>query len=179
MNASPGKLIRASDALVALLRAADTIWNASRLFFSRWDISPSQFNVLNLLRENAAGVSQSELSRQLVMHRSNATGLVDRLEARGLLARKDVEVDRRAYRVVLTARGAALVSEILPHYYAAADRLWAAIPPSRLERLLADLRQTAQTAEQIGAEYPMNPGGEQSPRSKKRHAPSKSSDNQQ
>ena len=38
------------QALLQLLRTADTVWNSSRVFFARWDISPSQFNVLNLLR---------------------------------------------------------------------------------------------------------------------------------
>jgi hypothetical protein len=36
-------------ALLQLLRTAENLWNASRLFFGRWDLSPSQFNVLNLL----------------------------------------------------------------------------------------------------------------------------------
>ena len=66
-------------ALLQLLRTSDTVWNASRLFFARWDLGPSQFNVLNLLH-GVAGLSQTELSRELIMHRSNVTGLVDRLE---------------------------------------------------------------------------------------------------
>ena len=41
--------------LMELLRTADTVWNASRVFFERWDLSPSQFNVLNLLHLNPAG----------------------------------------------------------------------------------------------------------------------------
>ena len=36
-------------ALLQLLRTAENLWNASRVFFGRWDLSPSQFNVLNLL----------------------------------------------------------------------------------------------------------------------------------
>src|ERR1035438_1816121 len=68
------------QALMELLRTADTLWNASRVFFERWDLSPSQFNVLNLLHLNPEGLSQTDLSRQLIMHRSNLTGLVDRLE---------------------------------------------------------------------------------------------------
>jgi len=82
-------------ALLELLRTADTVWNASRVFFERWDLSPSQFNVLNLLHANPAGLSQTDLSRQLIMHRSNLTGLVDRLEKRGLVARREVAADRR------------------------------------------------------------------------------------
>ena len=77
------------QALIELLRTAETLWNASRVFFARWDLSPSQFNVLNLLYEQPGGCTQIELSRQLIMHRSNVTGLVDRLEARGLLQRQD------------------------------------------------------------------------------------------
>src|SRR5690349_19868619 len=88
------------DALLQVLRTADRIWNTSRLFFERWDLSPSQFNVLNLLYNHPDGLSQIELSRQLIMHRSNVTGLVDRLERRSLVQRNDLATDRRAYRVV-------------------------------------------------------------------------------
>src|SRR5256885_1184484 len=93
------------QALLQVLRAAESLWNASRIFFHRWDLSPSQFNVLNLLSDQPGGCPQIELSRQLIMHRSNITGLVDRLEARGLVKRYDVQSDRRVYRVVLTGGG--------------------------------------------------------------------------
>src|SRR5438445_9421408 len=108
-------------ALIGLLRTAETLWNASRVFFARWDLSPSQFNVLNLLYDQPEGCTQIELSRSLIMHRSNVTGLVNRLEARGLVQRRDSANDRRAYRVVLTVAGRKLLQEILPHYYAAAE----------------------------------------------------------
>src|SRR6266481_2224219 len=96
-------------ALLQLLRTADTLWNSSRIFFARWDLSPSQFNVLNLVSNRPDGMSQIELGRRLIMHRSNVTGLIDRLEKRGLVRRKDADRDRRAYRIVVTAAGAKLV----------------------------------------------------------------------
>src|SRR4051812_15746490 len=100
------------QALLQLLRTAENLWNGSRLFFIRWDLSPSQFNVLNLLHDLPDGSTQIELSRQLVMHRSNITGLIDRLEARGLLERKATPNDRRAYHVVLTTKGRNLIDQI-------------------------------------------------------------------
>lgn len=139
------------EALIQLLRTAEDLWNASRLFFDRWDLSPSQFNVLNLLHGTPAGLSQSDLSRQLIMHRSNVTGLVDRLERRGLVERRDDQGDRRAYRVVLTPAGTALVGSIYPHYFAAADRVWADLPHSRVEQLLAELRDLAAHATAVGS----------------------------
>ena len=137
-----------------LLRTADTVWNASRAFFERWDLSPSQFNVLNLLHLNPAGLSQPDLSRQLIMHRSNLTGLVDRLEKRGLVARREVATDRRAYSVVLTAAGARLLRDILPRYYEDAARVWDRLPVRRAAELVADLQQVARNAQHIAAKLP-------------------------
>jgi DNA-binding MarR family transcriptional regulator len=132
-----------------LLRAAETVWNASRVFFDRWDLSPSQFNVLNLLRLTPDGMSQSDLSRELITHRSNVTGLVDRLEKRGLVERKEVAGDRRAYRVVLTAAGVGVMREILPRYYEAAARVWENLPAQRAAELIADLGEAARNAERL------------------------------
>ena len=142
------------QALMELLRTADTLWNASRVFFERWDLSPSQFNVLNLLHLNPEGLSQTDLSRQLIMHRSNLTGLVDRLEKRGLVARREVAADRRAYSVVLTAAGNRLLREILPCYYEEAARVWRRLPARRAAELVADLQQVARSAQHVAAKLP-------------------------
>lgn len=142
------------QALMELLRTADTVWNASRVFFERWDLSPSQFNVLNLLHSNPTGLSQTDVSRQLIMHRSNLTGLVDRLEKRGLVARREVAADRRAYNVVLTEAGAKLLRDILPGYYQEAARVWGHIPARRAAELISDLQQVAQNAQKIAATMP-------------------------
>src|SRR5947209_7830446 len=133
---SPGPRYRA---LLQLLRTAETLWNASRLFFVRWDLSPSQFNVLNLLYDQPDGCTQIGLSRSLIMHRSNVTGLVDRLEGRGLVRRRNQARDRRAYRVVLTPAGRNLVRQILPYYYAAAERVWGELSPRRTDQLIDEL----------------------------------------
>ncbi len=127
------------QALIELLRTSETLWNVSRTFFARWKLSPSQFNVLNLLHEQPGGSSQTELSRQLIMHRSNMTGLVDRLEARGLLRRQNDPRDRRAFNVVLTPAGRKLIREIQPHYYQAAETVWAGTPLEHSERLVSEL----------------------------------------
>lgn len=135
------------EALLQLLRTAETVWNASRTFFAQWDLSPSQFNVLNLLRNQPDGCTQIELSRLLIMHRSNITGLVDRLEERGLLRRRDSATDRRAYLVVLTSKGQALLEEILPQYYQAAETIWGNFPVSRTSQLSVDLARLAANVE--------------------------------
>ncbi|HVV73813.1 MAG TPA: MarR family transcriptional regulator [Verrucomicrobiae bacterium] len=127
------------QATLQVLRTADTFWNISRTFFQRWDLSPSQFNVLNLLSSEPEGLSQTELSRQLIMHRSNITGLVDRLEKRGLVQRREVATDRRAYRVVLSSSGSKLLGQILPEYHRRAEGVWEGLSTQRLTALMNDL----------------------------------------
>src|SRR5512140_2632654 len=149
-------------ALLQLLRTSDTVWNASRLFFARWDLGPSQFNVLNLLH-GVAGLSQTELSRELIMHRSNVTGLVDRLEKRGLVERRAVKGDRRAYRVGLTRRGQRLMDEISPIYHAKAEEVWGVISSKLLTEVTGQLREVARNAERLAQEtrpQPEEPGDE-------------------
>jgi DNA-binding MarR family transcriptional regulator len=145
------------QALIELLRTADTIWDASRVLFERWDLSPSQFNVLNLLH-TTEGVSQTELSRELIMHRSNITGLVDRLEKRGLVERTEAAEDRRAYRVVLTRSGRKVLNEILPLYHEGAIALWENVAAAELPRFVAVLKQAARNSRAIANRLKHTPG---------------------
>jgi len=141
------------EAMLQLLRTAETLWNSSRIFFSRWDLSPSQFNVLNVLRDSAEGLSQTELSRELLTHRSNVTGLIDRLEERKLVKRQSVPGDRRAYRVVLTEAGQQLLQEILPVFYQAAEEVWSPMSAKRARELVAELDSINTQAELIAQKY--------------------------
>lgn len=140
------------EALLQLLRSAETIWNASRLFFERWELSPSQFNILNVLRQRGGGLTQIELSRELIMHRSNVTGLVDRLEKRKLVSRKPLSSDRRVWRVILTKAGAKLVTHILPEYYALSERLWNGTGAAKAREIGAEAERLQGAAERLAQE---------------------------
>jgi DNA-binding MarR family transcriptional regulator len=133
-------------ALLELLRTADAVWNASRVFFARWDLHPSQFNVLNLLRDQPDGLTQTQLSRTLIMHRSNLTGLVDQLEARNLVKRHEAPGDRRSWHVVLTPAGQKLLRTILPAYYESVEAACEHLPTERARALAGDLERIRQRA---------------------------------
>jgi hypothetical protein len=50
-------------ALIQLLRTSETIVNASRSFFARWDLTPGQFNVLKRCDELQPCLVAQHLSR--------------------------------------------------------------------------------------------------------------------
>jgi DNA-binding MarR family transcriptional regulator len=67
-------------------------------------LAPMQLHALRLI-EPGVEVPMSSLAGKLFCDASNVTGIVDRLEARGLIERRPAEHDRRVKLLVLTAAG--------------------------------------------------------------------------
>jgi DNA-binding MarR family transcriptional regulator len=57
------------------------------------------------LNREPRGLKMSELSRRLMVTGGNVTGLTDQLVAEGLVVRRGIPGDRRAYNVRLTPKG--------------------------------------------------------------------------
>jgi DNA-binding MarR family transcriptional regulator len=64
-----------------------------------------RFDLMAQLEREPDGMLMKELSRRMMVTGGNVTGITDQLVTEGLVERNDVEGDRRAYRVCLTARG--------------------------------------------------------------------------
>ena len=64
-----------------------------------------RFDVMAALWRKRDGVTMSELSRLLLVSNGNATAVVDRLEADGMVRREAEDGDRRRIRVRLTPEG--------------------------------------------------------------------------
>jgi DNA-binding MarR family transcriptional regulator len=71
---------------------------------SEFDLHPAQAGALMQL-EAESGLPMHEIAARLACDNSNVTGIVDRLEARGLVARRASERDRRVKYIVPTALG--------------------------------------------------------------------------
>ena len=96
------------------------------------ELSPAQCHVLHQI-EPGRPIPMGRLAETLACDASNVTGLVDRLESRGLVRRRAAAADRRVKVLELTATGARLRALLL-------DRM--TTPPVTLERLSARDRQT-------------------------------------
>jgi MarR family 2-MHQ and catechol resistance regulon transcriptional repressor len=137
------------DEFLHVLKAAESLWEASRVFLAQWNLGPSQFNALNLLRHKHEGMMQTDLSRELLTHRSNVTGLIDRLEKRDLVRRTSKPGDRRARVVVLTKAGTQLVEQILPRYHEAIEAIWDETSLRKSASLAKNLENLARRAGDI------------------------------
>jgi MarR family transcriptional regulator, organic hydroperoxide resistance regulator len=89
------------------------------------ELSPAQCHVLHLIEPDRP-IPMGQLAETLACDASNVTGLIDRLESRGLVRRCPSEADRRVKVLVLTPTGSRLRAVLV-------DRMTA--PPAALERL--------------------------------------------
>jgi MarR family transcriptional regulator, organic hydroperoxide resistance regulator len=98
---------------------------------SEFDLSPAQCHVLHLI-EPGRPVPMGRLAEALACDASNVTGLVDRLESRGLVRRQASAEDRRIKVLELSPAGERLRSVVL-------ERMTK--PPASLSRLSAAEQQ--------------------------------------
>jgi DNA-binding MarR family transcriptional regulator len=94
-------------------------------------LSPAQCHVLHLMEPDRP-LPMGQLAQTLACDKSNVTGLVDRLESKGLVRRRPSAEDRRVKVLVLTPTGARLRTLLVQRMTA---------PPPALERLSAREQQ--------------------------------------
>lgn len=115
MNKKSGRAARAS--------ASDDLWPVLIEFAlslrgwwietcSELDLTPVQGLALRML-DPEAPLAMSALADTLACDASNVTGVVDKLEARGLIARQGAENDRRVKVLVVTDKGRELRGQLL------------------------------------------------------------------
>jgi DNA-binding MarR family transcriptional regulator len=95
----------AADEAWALLR--ELLFAERRRFFetaAEFELHPAQAGALMHL-DGEGGLPMYEIAARLACDNSNVTGIVDRLETRGLVTRRPGEQDRRVKYVVLTPLG--------------------------------------------------------------------------
>src|SRR3954471_4071372 len=102
-------------------------------------LTPAQGNLLYLL-EPGKPTTMVALAKFLGCHDSNITGLVDRLEARGLVERRNDPADRRVKLIALTDEGAAFRKQALQTIYEPPPWI-AALKPAEQRQLTEILRR--------------------------------------
>lgn len=136
MKTSPGY-----ELTTAVMTTADAFLREGQRLFRPHGLTGAQYNVLNILAGEPAGISQRELGDRLVVDRSNVTGLLDRLEKAGWVRRGDDPGDRRAYRVLLTSAGRALWQEVHPLYLKVVAQVTRGLTAKQIADGLKILRQ--------------------------------------
>lgn len=109
------KDITALDSFIKLSRSVESINSQINSEISGWDITISQFNVLDALY-HLGPLSQKALAEKLLKSGGNITLVIDNLEKQKLVKRKKNKDDRRFVNISITSQGETLIKEILPNF---------------------------------------------------------------
>ena len=119
------------EALLSLVRTSSLMQKLSDRFFSQFGLTDVQFNILMILKQyGGEGLSQQQLSEQLIVTKSNVVGLIDRLERADYVKRVSHRSDRRFNQIVLTPKGQKLEAKVENSYFKEVDKMMNALTAS-------------------------------------------------
>ena len=125
---------------IMLYRTVDAVMPRFRQIFQDAGLTEQQWRVLRVLwDENEAGASR--IAELAVISPPSLVGVIDRLEKKGLVARRKSHQDRRAINIALTAAGRDLERVVMPRVATAYADLKQSVDAEAWDQLMAALEQ--------------------------------------
>ncbi|HEV3343276.1 MAG TPA: MarR family transcriptional regulator [Pirellulales bacterium] len=135
------------EAALSIARTSDQLQIRFARLFREYGLTPSQYNVLRILRGEGQPLPILEIASRTITVVPGITGLIDRLETAGFVRRVRCQEDRRVVHVALTEHGkntlAALDEPLLALHRTLLGRLSQA-ELAQLIKLLARAREMVQ-----------------------------------
>lgn len=128
--------------LIRRLNQISTSVFQDRMKLAGYDLTPIQFAAMNAIHANP-GLDQASLAGLIAHDRATIGGVVDRLEAKGIVLRKINERDRRARELSLTARGEVTLAEVTPVVRAMQDDMLTGLSDAERQAFLRLARKAA------------------------------------
>lgn len=155
IHTMPGHLIRRMNQI-------STGLFQDRMAALGFDLTPVQFAALATLRDRP-DVDQATLAGLIAHDRATIGGVLDRLQAKGLVDRRTDPADRRARLVRLSDAGAALLARVLPHVAALQDAILAGLSPQERAVFAALAARVAQAGNALSRAPLVEPGTQRPP----------------
>ncbi|MDO1500713.1 MarR family transcriptional regulator [Winogradskyella maritima] len=99
-------------ALLNIIYTANWITSCQNEFFKDFGISPQQYNILRILKGAGKPIKVQTIKIRMLERAPNATRLMDKLCAKGLIERFPSEEDRRVVKIGITFEGLNLLKSI-------------------------------------------------------------------
>lgn len=106
-----------------------------------WHLNLAQFDLLTTI-QFSEGITQLDLSKQLLVTQGNITQLLDKLEERGLITRRQ---EGRTKCLHLTEQGRQLLNTVTTAHFAWNEEQFAQLSATEQEQLLKLLRKLDHT----------------------------------
>ena len=135
------------EAFLRLQRTADAYLQLAAEFLKPYRLSPTQYNVLRILRgAGDEGLPCGEIGNRMITRDPDITRLLDRLENSGWVERERLKTDRRVVLTRITAEGLRLVDSIDEPIWALHRERLGRMGAERLRELIALLGEARNLA---------------------------------
>jgi DNA-binding MarR family transcriptional regulator len=129
------------EAMLNIVRTNDQYQIRFARLFRQHELTPSQYNILRILRGEGAPLPVLEIAGRTVTVVPGITGLIDRLEKAGFVTRERCAKDRRVIYVALTERGRKTLAALDEPLQALHRRLIGHLSKAELKQLTALLEK--------------------------------------
>ncbi|WP_425446213.1 MarR family winged helix-turn-helix transcriptional regulator [Dethiothermospora halolimnae] len=107
----------AGKTIIELKKTADILEEVHKTFFDKFHMSATKFNLLVILySDSKKELTLSEIGEEMLVTKSNITGLIDRLENQGYVRRERSSKDRRKVIAMITKKGMEATKNIINEY---------------------------------------------------------------
>lgn len=134
------------EAILNLLRTADQFQLRFMRLFREHGLTPSQYNILRILRGEGKPLPILEVADRMITVVPGITGLIDRLEALGLVTRERCTKDRRVVYTAITSGGLDLLNQLDEPVEGLHERLLGHLAPEELGELIRLLEKARTSA---------------------------------
>jgi DNA-binding MarR family transcriptional regulator len=133
------------EATLSIVRTAEVLVQRAAGLLKPFDISPSQYNVLRILRGAQEPLACGQIAERMVKRDPDITRLLDRMEGRGFIARARDGQDRRVVKTQIACEGRRLLAEIEPLIAEHHRRQFARFEGKKLKQFVDWLEQIRET----------------------------------
>ena len=136
------------EAIINLLRTSDQYHNRLGRLFRQYGLTPSQYNILRILRGAGEPLPSLEIASRLIQVVPAITGLIDRLEKQELVQRCRCTEDRRVVYINITEKALQILSKIDEPLNELHQQLIGHLKKTELKQLISLLEKARQPCEE-------------------------------
>ena len=100
------------EAILNIMRTGDQLQNRFGRLFRQFDLTSSQYNILRILRGEGKRLPILEVASRMIQVVPAITGLIDRLEAAGMVDRVRCKEDRRVVYIEITEKASKTLAKM-------------------------------------------------------------------
>ncbi len=123
-----------------LVRTYQAFYTYDEEQIRQWGLTVPQFDVICTLG-NTSGLMMGQIAEKTLVTKGTLTGIIDRLESKGLVRREVPPENRRCFIVVLTPKGQEMFEEIFPAHIAYLKQRVSALNGEEMQQIQAALQR--------------------------------------